>query len=328
MITVVGESLVDVVHHPDGHVQRHPGGSPANVAVGLARLGQDVQLLTSFGADADGRLLAESFARDGVQVRASTSAATSTATAYLDASGAATYTFDLVDDPADEADAARSASDSTAASDSSMAALPTPLGSCLHTGSLAALSPASRRRIRQLMAQARGRASTSFDPNCRPALMGSAEQTRGAVEDYLSLSDVVKVSEEDLAWLYPGQDPHVIARRWVREGPTLVVVTLGGRGCFATTWTSQASAPALQVDVVDTVGAGDSFSAALLDTLDTLGVLGGDTQARIADLSVADLESVLLRAVTAAAITCSRPGADPPTAADLDAVLNAVVPVL
>ena len=326
MITVVGESLIDVVHHPDGRVQRSAGGSPANVALGLARLGQDVQLLTSFGADDDGRLLRETLTRDGVQVHATTSTATSTATAHLDDSGAATYTFNLVNDPADDpADDPLEAGGGMSGTSTSLLSKP---GTCLHTGSLAALSPASRNRIHRLLVDAKPRTATSFDPNCRPTLMGSAEQARTAVEDYLGLSDIVKVSDEDLAWLYPGKDPHDVARHWLTRGPALVVLTLGSRGCFATTRTCETHVPSLTVDVADTVGAGDSFTAALLDTLDTLDVLGAEASNKLPELSVADLESVLLRAVSAAALTCSRPGANPSTTAELDAVLSAVVPVM
>ena len=298
MITVAGESIVDVVHYPDGRVQRSPGGSPANVAVGLARLGRDVQLLTHFGDDPDGQMLAAAFSHDGVQVHGAGTGTTSTATAHLDERGIARYTFDLVAAPARHETA--------------------PLtGQCLHTGSLAALAPANTAATSRLLQRARGKMTVSFDPNCRPELMGEAARAQAVVHELLPLCDVVKVSDEDLAWLHPGQDTDAVARDWLQRGPALVVVTRGGEGCFALNDAGRVEAAAKFVRVVDTVGAGDSFTAALLDALSRAGALGAAASSRIQRLSAADLDAVLRWAVTAAGITCGRSGANPPLRADM-----------
>ncbi|WP_345713776.1 PfkB family carbohydrate kinase, partial [Kineococcus glutinatus] len=273
MITVLGESLVDVVRSADGRVRRHPGGSPANVAVGLARLGHGVRLRTAFGDDADGALLAAAFERDGVQVLRAVTAATSTATAHLDATGAAGYEFSLLPDPDPQ--------------------LPAELGECLHTGSLAALVPAAAERSAALLRAARGRAAVSFDPNCRPALMGEPADVRARVAEHVAASDVVKASAEDVAWLHPGEDVRAVARRWAGLGPALVVVTDGGAGCTAVAAAGEVAVPALPVAVADTVGAGDSFTSALLDALSRRGALGADSRERIARLDAAEIADVL-----------------------------------
>ena len=301
MITVAGESLVDVVSHADGRTERSPGGSPANVAVGLARLGHDVRFLTRYGDDDDGRVLAGHLQRAGVRVVGAGSGRTSTATARLDEHGSATYEFDLVP-PAVASSAAA------------------PLtGECLHVGSLGALAPDATDDALALVRRGRGGRAVSFDPNCRPGLIGSPARAREAVREFLRLSDVVKASDEDLSWLHPGREPLDVAREWLAEGPALVVVTRGGDGCLAVTATGDVAVPSVPVDVVDTVGAGDSFMAALLDALSRAGVLGGEVRDSISRLPGQDVAQALRWAAAAAAITCGRPGADPPTTAELRA---------
>jgi fructokinase len=191
---------------------------------------------------------------------------------------------------------------------------------CLHTGSLATAFPpgdaAVLDRIRR--ERERGRVTISYDPNVRPALLVDADRARPSVEALVALSDVVKVSDEDLRWLYPSERYADVAHRWLsRGGPALVVVTLGGEGTFAVCKGVELTRPAVPIDLVDTVGAGDSFSAGMLDGLRRADLLGGARRAALADVDEATLIAILDEAAVVAAITCSRPGADPPTKAEV-----------
>jgi fructokinase len=130
-------------------------------------------------------------------------------------------------------------------------------------------------------------------------------------------SDVVKVSSEDLSWLYPGEHFTEVAARWLASGPALVVVTLGGDGGYGLSRTAEVTRPAARVPVVDTVGAGDAFTAGLLDGLRRADLLGGDRRDRLASVDADALANVLDFAIRVASLTCARPGADPPTRAEL-----------
>ncbi|MBA2946889.1 carbohydrate kinase family protein [Streptomyces himalayensis] len=308
MITVVGESLVDLVR-PAGATRdpsAHPGGSPANVSVGLARLGTPVTLVTHFGEDDHGQLLHEHLTDSGVSVRrVPGSPRTSTATAALDEHGAAHYAFRLTWDlpePPEPAAGTR----------------------CLHTGSLATSLDPGAGVVEKLLARQRseGAVTISLDPNVRPVLLPSREQARSRTEFQVGLADIVKVSEEDLAWLYPGRAPEEIATSWQRTGPALVVVTLGAAGSLAVTRDGIIRRPAPAVSVADTVGAGDSFTAAMLHRLYDAGLLGGDRRAALHGIGREDVTRLLDLAATAAAITCTRFGAEPPTLPELRAATD------
>ncbi|MFE5588647.1 PfkB family carbohydrate kinase, partial [Kitasatospora sp. NPDC056531] len=172
----------------------------------------------------------------------------------------------------------------------------------VHLGSIGAVTEPGAASVLALVERWRGRAQISYDPNVRPALMGERAQAVRRVERCVALSDLVKASDEDLAWLYPGEPAEAVAERWLTLGPTVVAVTLGAEGAFALTSDGgREQAPAVPVTVADTVGAGDSFMAAFLHTR----------------ASGADLADCLTQAVTAAALTVSRPGANPPSAAEL-----------
>lgn len=305
MFVVVGESLVDLVGERGSRTfVAHPGGSPANVALGLARLGAPVTLMTQLGADPFGDMVATHLRASGVRVHvdALPGAGTSLAVATLEA-GSATYDFRIEWDVGDLG--------------------PLPAGTrCLHTGSLAtALAPGSGSVIDLLdRERRRGEVTISYDPNVRPALLGRPEDARPGIERVVGLSDVVKVSNEDVAWLYPGRADEDVARDWLGAGPALIIVTRGAAGVLAVTGRMMLEQPARPIELVDTVGAGDSFTAGLLDGLDGADLLGGDGQEALAAVDEATLRSVLGEASRVAAITCSRPGADPPTRAELDAV--------
>ncbi|GAA4223902.1 carbohydrate kinase [Actinomadura meridiana] len=296
-IVVFGEALVDLVGDPGGRRFRaDPGGGPANVAVGLGRLGDAVTLVTGLGDDAFGRLVTGHLARSGVTTELWDAPFTPLAVVSVDELGVPSYDFAISWEPA--------------------GAGVSPDAAVLHTGSLAAaLAPGA---VEKAMTAA---PTVCYDPNIRPPLLGAREVERRRVERQVSLGDVVKASDEDLAWLYPGADPVEIAHRWLRLGPALVVVTRGPGGCVAVTASGQVERPAPVVEVVDTVGAGDAFMSGLLSGLLAAGLLD---PARRDDLTRADATSLsapLASALACAAITCARPGADPPTAEELDAVL-------
>ena len=300
-VLVVGEALVDIVLRPGAPAEEHPGGSPANVALGLARLGRRADLLTRIGDDERGRAVRAHLESSGVRLvpGSVTGERTSTAAAHLDAAGTASYDFDL-----DWRLPAEPPSDAAA---------------CVHTGSIAAFLPPGGDAVLALIEKSTGRSTVSYDPNARPRLMGDPVAARLRVETFVRHADVVKVSDEDLAWLTPGDEPVDVAARWLASGPAVVVVTLGGEGALAVGRAGVVRVPAPQISVVDTVGAGDSFMAGLLDHLATLDLLGPDRLADLRELDTGELTRMLMHAARIAAITCTRAGANPPTRAELDA---------
>jgi fructokinase len=310
MLTVLGEAIVDLVGEGDRRYRAHPGGSPLNVAVGLGRLGQPVSLAARLSRDAFGAMFREHLDAAGVDPRHLISAPepSTLAVATLDPSGVAAYDF-WTEGTADwqwsAAELAGVVDDETVA---------------LHTGSIALELEPGASQVLELLRRVRhvGRATISYDPNVRMARRGSPAEGRRAVERVVGLADLVKVSSEDLIWLYPEQEPVVAGRQWAAAGPELVVVTLGGDGAVALpAGGAEVRRTAPPVDVVDTVGAGDAFSSALLGALAERGALGrGPGGGR---LGAVDLGAVLDRACLVAALTCARAGADPPTLAEVRA---------
>jgi fructokinase len=291
-VLVMGESLVDVVRAADGSTNQHVGGSAANVAVALARLGRSVRFATSFADDAHGRMVAEHLDRAGVRLanHPHSIARTSTAVATLDADGAAHYEFDLdwvLEPPTVESQPA-----------------------AVHVCSLGAvLSPGSE-VVHDVVSRLRGSALVSYDINARPVITGSGPDLLEPVERMVQSSDLVKASDEDLAALYPHLALADAAHALLAHGPSAVVVTRGEQGAVWFSRVCRVEVPSTPVAVADTIGAGDTFAAALVD-----GILrrGGD----LAALDEAAVRSVLNQAVRAAAVTVSRPGADPPYASEL-----------
>ncbi len=296
---VIGEALVDVVRQPDGTQTAHPGGSPANVAFGLARLGRSAELLTSLGNDAYGTLVRSHVESSGATVAPTEDAPrTSVATAILDAQGAATYDFDLEwalpEEPPTMADPV-----------------------IVHTGSIAAVLEPGASTVEHLIASASKRATVTYDPNVRPSLMGDRGQAEVTIERLVVLADVVKVSDEDLEWLFPTESPLDAATRWLALGPALVVVTLGAQGALAVCAAGTVTVPPVQVVVADTVGAGDSFMSGLIDGLWSAGLVGGQRKAALKAIDLPTVRTILERCARIAGITVSRSGANPPTRAEL-----------
>jgi fructokinase len=302
MLTMLGEAVVDLVAEGDRRFVAHPGGSALNVAVGLGRLGQPVSLAARLSGDTFGELFRAHVADSGVDPRHLVDAAepSTLAVATVDSHGVARYDFWA----AGTAD--------WQWTDAELAAVVDDDPDALHTGSLVLeLQPGASRVVALLeRLAAGGRTTISYDPNVRTARLGPVEAGRAAVERVVALAHLVKVSAEDLAWLYPGEEPVVAATRWSAAGPELVVVTLGADGAVALGPDRRAvHRDAPPVDVVDTVGAGDAFSAGLLEALAERGALGRGK----AGLAGVDLPAVLDRATLVATLTCGRPGADPPT---------------
>lgn len=285
----------------------HPGGSPANVALGLGRLGVPVTLKTRLGRDSFGEMIRGHLEASGVRVDGGPGEGVSTSLAIATlAAGIASYDFRIEWDVGD------------------LSPLPVETR-CLHTGSLAtALAPGKDSVVDLIQREhERGRVTISYDPNVRPALLGEPARARPDIERLVTLSDVVKVSDEDLRWLYPDRSDEEVAQDWLALGPALVVVTRGGAGVYAVAADVELRRDAVPIDLVDTVGAGDSFTSGLLDGLHRADLVGAARRDALAGIDRATLESVVEEAALIAAITCSRPGADPPTRAELDAALAA-----
>ncbi|MCX8455221.1 carbohydrate kinase family protein [Paenarthrobacter ureafaciens] len=307
MLTVIGEALVDVVQRSSG-IEAHVGGSPLNVAVGLARLDHPVQFLGRYGKDAYGDSVGAHLRSSSVMVPLPPDdKPTSVATALVDDDGAATYTFDLAWDVP-----------------GLIGRLPLMLqgATLLHTGSIAAFLEPGAAEVLAAVEFAHPRCTVSFDPNCRPSIITDREYARKQAERFVSLADVVKASDEDLEWLYPGEDVLDSARRWMalggHEGPAMVVVTRGARGPWGITRAGETQVPAPLVDVVDTVGAGDSFMAGLLSAIVDRGLDGAQNRDELRAMPAETLAAIMDHAARAAAVTVSRAGANPPSRAELN----------
>jgi fructokinase len=301
-VTVVGEALIDIVIPPSGPSMEHVGGSPANVAIGLARLGHPTSLATHIGTDPRGQRIADLMAAEHVTLTpgSTTATRTPTAAAHLDDAGVATYEFDLewTLDPA-------------------MVVLPP--GGHLHTGSIAATLAPGGAAVLEIVRANREHATISYDPNARPTLMGSPEEARVVIERLIRLSDVVKASEEDVRWLY-GTSPltHVLAE-WAAMGPSICAVTQGGSEVVVLAAGTIEHFPTLPTTVVDTVGAGDSFMAGLISGLLDAGLLGdAAARERLRFAQWPAIRAAVDRALACAAVTVSRSGSNPPTRSDLD----------
>lgn len=296
---IVGEALVDIVRGPSGTVTEHAGGSPANVAVALSRLGRATTLVTQYAEDRLGTLLDAHLRGEGVEVvrQEPASGRTSSADARLGPCGAAAYEFDL--------------------EWSLRPWTPAEPPIVVHGGSLGAVLSPGADAVLKMVDAVREHATVTYDLNIRPAAMGSLRGVREAALGLVARADVVKASDEDLDHLFPHVDALTAARELLGRGPAAIVVTRGAAGATAVTDKAQVDVSAPRVEVADTIGAGDSFCAAVIDELWELGLLGAEARPALRALGEEGWRSVLEQAVAVAAVTVGRPGADPPYRSEL-----------
>ena len=305
---VIGEALVDVVLSDTATPRAHPGGSPLNVAVGLSRLERPVVFAGRIGRDEYGDMIAAHLQDNDVRSLLEPDASpSSVATARLDPTGAASYEFELDWTLPSAKDLARRLQE--ACGDGLLVHV--------HAGSIATMLAPGDASVMGALAAAQPHATISYDPNVRPSIVPDREFARARAEAVVRLSDVVHASDEDIAWLYPGRPLMDSLRAWREAGPALVVMTRGAEDIVAVTAEHVVERPIFPVDVADTVGAGDSFTAALLAALDDRTLLGAENRERLHAMDLHDIQSVLIYASRASAITASRPGADPPTRDEL-----------
>jgi fructokinase len=307
VIVVGGEALVDLVED-GGRLRPVPGGGPFNTARALGRLGLNASFLGTLSCDAYGMTLGELLVDAGVDtslVRRS-HAPTPLALVQRGADGANAYTFylagtSLTDLPPDV-----------------MPRLPADV-IALHVGTLGLAVDPPASAFERLIEREAGRCAIVLDPNVRPPVFGDQARYRERFEGLARLATVVKMSDGDAGWIYPGVEPVAAMEVVLGLGPRLVAVTRGPDGAMAATPNARARVAALPIEVVDTVGAGDVFGAALLAAL-----IEHDALKPSAALDVATLERVLSFATKAAAFTCMRTGAVPPSRAEIDGLLASV----
>jgi fructokinase len=315
-VTVIGEALIDLVPaNESGHYLAHPGGSPFNVAVALARLRQRTALMARLGDHGFGDLLRQRAMAEGIDLGAAPRATeqATLAVVSLNGTGQASYDF-YVEGTADwqwtSAELRRLPSDCEV----------------LHFGSIASWTPPGSKRIDVVVREARARRQVliSYDPNVRPALLASPSRARILVERSVGQSHLVKASRDDLEWLYPSQSLDEVCSYWQGLGAALVIVTDGARGALA----YRAGARPLRrqgraIHLVDTIGAGDAFTAGLLSGLIRRGFHAPDQLAAIPESALVD---VIDEAVLISSITCERAGADPPRLARENGASGALTP--
>ena len=291
-VWVCGEVLIDLI--PDGLERKAVvGGGPANTAKALAKLGIETQFIDGISTDMYGQMALKQLHQDGVlldYVKFSDKP-TCLAIVSLNNAGGATYEFLI---------------DGTATFDFNSSWLPDPYRyqpQVLHIGTLVTVIEPGASALYDWAMQVAEFAPIVFDPNIRPSVQPDRDLYEAAVEKWAALSAVIKVSDDDLAWLFPDQSIDEVANRWVNDGVFLVVVTRGANGLVGYTADGRVEVPGVKVDVVDTVGAGDTVGAIVVEAMLAHGLveLRGDL-----------LRGVLTRAAAAAAITCSRKGAQPP----------------
>ena len=292
-IWVCGEVLIDIL--PSGPVV---GGGPANTAKALARLDYDVDFIDGISTDSFGVIARKELERDkvGLGLCLTSDKPTCTATVTVDAQGGARYDFVI---------------DGTATFDFNSQWLPDPerlKPSVLHIGTLVTIIEPSASVLYDWAVRVGEFAPIIFDPNIRPSVMGDRQKYSQAVEKWVGISSIVKVSDDDIAWLYPDESLDEVARRWIAGGVSCVVITRGAHGLIGYTEHGIEEVDAVKTVVVDTVGAGDTVGAIVVE---------GVIKHSVAGLVGQTLNAVLHKAAVAAAITCSRAGAQPPRTHEL-----------
>ena len=294
-----GEVLIDILL--TGPVV---GGGPANTAKALARLGLQVDFIDGISTDAYGVTARKELERDGVGLTLALDSdkPTCTATVTLDSAGSASYEFLIA---------------GTATFDFNDSWLPDPEAlkpAVLHIGTLATIVEPASTTLQNWAIKCAEFAPIVFDPNVRSSVVGDREKYRSAVEKWVGISSVIKLSDDDVSWLYPEESMDEVAKRWIAGGASLVVVTRGAHGIIGYTEDGYEEVDGAKVTVVDTVGAGDTVGAVLVEGIMKHSVIGLQGQV---------LNAVLHRAAIAAGITVSRAGAQPPRLHELVEALDA-----
>lgn len=289
---IAGEALIDLISS-NGEFTAHVGGGAANTAKALARLGYDSLFIGGISSDEYGSQILEELHKSGVNLSCVNNShlPTALAKAVIDSKGVANYQFEIK---------------GTATFSFDKDWLPNHEKEVLHVGSLATLIEPGASSLFEWAKNIK--ACKIFDPNVRPAVQSDRDRYGNSVEKWVSIANVLKLSEEDLGWLYRDSEP-IIVEKWLNSGVSLVIVTLGKAGLRAYTKEFNLEIPGSSIDLVDTVGAGDTVGAVLIEGILKHGLEG---------LLLKDvLSSVLRRAVLAAGINCSRAGANPPWASEL-----------
>jgi len=303
LILVCGEALIDTVEDADGTQRMMPGGGPFNTARALARLGVPTTFLGHLSTDSLGRRLAELLIEDGASLALASFGPepTTVAVAEVDGAGLAEYEF-LVE--------------GTSAPNLTPAMVPDDLSpdiTAIHLGTLGLVLEPMASTLTELIRRECDNRLVMLDPNVRPALLTDEAEYRDRLDVLIARSTIVKASKSDFGWLNPDLGYAAAAEQTLTAGARLVIVTLGPQGAYATTGILRVKVEAPEVEVVDTIGAGDAFSAAFLAWLYDHDRL----QANIT-LDLDELRSALEFACLAASLTCARAGAEPPTRADMD----------
>jgi fructokinase len=300
---VVGEVLVDLIpadggdEKIDGVAYRSViGGGPANTARALAKLGVGCEFIGGLSSDRFGHMAWMELERDGVGLNLVDESDLPTAKAIvsLGSDGSASYRFEV---------------EGSATFSFDGGWLPIGVPEVVHVGTLAVVVEPGRSALFSWVREKQSAgALVVFDPNVRSSFLGDRERYRGLVEEFVEISDLVKASEEDLQWLYPDLDQEAVIARWLGMGVELVVLTRGARGLVGIRSDESVGVAGVEIEVVDTIGAGDTVGAVMVEAL-----LNSELESLRGD----QLRAVLKRAACAAAITCSREGAIPPSGAEL-----------
>ncbi len=301
MIIVAGEVLVDLVIQPDGTIRATHGGGPFNAARTIGRLGGAVTFLGRLSTDRFGHDLRAALASDGVDLSMAeaTDAPTTLAIADLDDDGAATYRFHTAETAAPEL--------SRSAVEAALATRP----AAFHLGTLGLVLEPMATALADGLASADPRTLVMVDPNCRPLAIRDRAVYLERLSAVLARSDVVKVSTDDLAYLYPDRLPGIAIRALLDRGPTIILVTDGSRPVHVVSAAASLEIPVPSARVVDTIGAGDAFGGGFLARW----IERGAGRDELVDAAI--LRDAATFAIEVASLTCQRPGADPPRRAEL-----------
>ncbi|MCG8453213.1 MAG: carbohydrate kinase [Spirochaetales bacterium] len=300
MILSSGEALIDFVPTPQGDYAPCPGGSPYNLAIAAARLGAPTGFLGKISRDFFGDMLCDRLIQEGVDMNLVRRSERPSTLAFV---------------KIDEEEEPRYAFYTENTADRNLVPVDVPPElpkdvECLEYGSISLLLEPEATTLKELIRREAGKRALSFDPNVRPLMVGDKETFITEMEELASLATVVKVSRADLEWMYPGRSGEETATKWLGLGAGVVVMTQGGDGAVLYSPQMKVQVPGYSVEVKDTIGAGDTFHAALLVRFHQLGILNSHLSSELTEDMARDAVSF---AVKASALNCACKGANPPT---------------